>query len=131
MAGGTWVGGDRLRTLLETAGLADPIAFYDFSGRALEPLAVPGVRHFPCLAIGGVVVAMSMPDPEGAPELKDVQSGSKPGTWGKLLPGWFTATDAAGELRLHGPAVPDHGLPLPPSCGVDDEGYLGPHGSPG
>ena len=124
LAGGTWVGGDRLRMLLETASLADPITFYDFSGRALELFAVPGVRHFPCLAIGGVVVAMSMPDPEGAPELKDVQSGNKPGTWGKLLPGWFAATDAAGQLRLHGPAAPDHGLPLPPNCGVDDEGYV-------
>jgi hypothetical protein len=100
--------------------------FYDFSTRALDPLVVPGLRHFPCLAIEGVVVAMSMPDPAQVPDLKDIQSGSKPGTWGKLLPGWFTVAAGDGGLLLHGPAAPAEGLPLPADCGVDDEGFVGP-----
>ena len=125
LVGGSWVGGDRLRTLLETAAVAEPITFYDFSARALEPLTVPGVCHCPCLASAGMVVAMSMPDPVAAPNLKHPQRGGKPGTWGKLLPGWFTAPDAAAGLRLHGPAAPADGLPLP-GCAVDDEGFVGP-----
>ncbi len=125
ITGGSWVGGDRLRALLESATVAGPITFYDFSVRALEPLAVPGVRHCPCLANSGRVVAMSMPDPAKVPNLKDRQRGDKPGTWGKLLPGWFTAPDAAGKLRLHGPAAPAAGLSLP-GCAVDDEGFVGP-----
>jgi hypothetical protein len=124
LTGGTWVGGDRLRALLETATVADPITFYDFSARALEPLTVPGVCHCPCLASAGRVVAMSMPDPVAAPNLKDPQRGGKPGTWGKLLPGWLTAPDADGKLRLHGPAAPADGLPLP-GCAVDEEGFVG------
>jgi acyl-[acyl-carrier-protein]-phospholipid O-acyltransferase/long-chain-fatty-acid--[acyl-carrier-protein] ligase len=124
--GGTWAGGDRLRALLETATLTEPVTFYDFSARALEPLQVPHLRHFPGLACSGMVVAMAMPDPAQVPDLKDVQSGSKPGTWGKLLPGWFTLPDAGGGLRLHGPAAPAAGLPLPDTCRVDDEGFAGP-----
>jgi acyl-[acyl-carrier-protein]-phospholipid O-acyltransferase/long-chain-fatty-acid--[acyl-carrier-protein] ligase len=123
-SGGTWVGGDALRAKFEIAPPTAPITYYDFSKRALEPFVSPGVQHCPCLVIDGRVVAMSMPDPVGVPELKDLQRGSKPGTWGKLLPGWFSAPDAAGNLRLHGPAAPIDGLPLPSNCAVDDEGFV-------
>ena len=121
-SGGSWVGGDHLRAALETAAITAPVTFYDFSSRALEPLVVPGLRHCPCLAIDGVVVAMSLPDVE------DRQCGSKRGTWGKLLPGWFTLSDATGGLRLCGPAASDAGLPLPAHCLLDDAGLLVPPG---
>lgn len=126
LASGCWVGGDRLRALLETAAPAGPLTFYDFSSRALVPLVVPGLRHCPCLASDGVVVAMSMPDPAAVADGKGLQTGGKPGSWGKLLPGWFMADGATGTLRLDGPAAPASGLPLPGHCGIDDEGFVMP-----
>ena len=124
-AGGSWVGGDTLRAALASAPApATPLVFYDFGTQASVPLALPGVLHCPCLAVAGVVVAMSMPDPPPVPDVKDVQTGHQPGTWGRLLPGWFVARDSAGQVFAHGPAAPAAGLPLPAGCGLDDDGFL-------
>jgi acyl-[acyl-carrier-protein]-phospholipid O-acyltransferase/long-chain-fatty-acid--[acyl-carrier-protein] ligase len=124
--GGDWVGGDTLRGLLETTPPDGKITFYDFSSRSLQPLAVPGVRHCPCLAVGGLIIAMSMPDPPLTAAHQDAQTGTKPGSYGKLLPGWFTSRDPDGSLRAHGPAAPADGTPLPGHLTLDDEGYLEP-----
>ncbi|MEI6675932.1 MAG: MFS transporter [Verrucomicrobiota bacterium] len=123
-AGGTWVGGAMLRTALAAATLDKPVVFYDFSKQAVIPLDIPGVRHCPCLALDGMVVAMSMPDPAAVPNLKDVQSGGKPGTWGRLLPGWFLVPAADGQLLAQGPAAPAAGLALPHGCFLDEDGFL-------
>ena len=130
-AAGPWVGGDALRTALASANLDKTLVFYDFGARAVEPLLRPGLLHCPCLAVAGVVVAMSMPDPSPVPDVKDVQSGGKPGTWGRLLPGWHLARSAAGGLSAHGPAAPAGGLPLPPGCGLDEDGFLAAAGGIG
>lgn len=120
-----WVGGDRLRQRWEALADGKGRWFFDFSGRALEALTVPGLRHFPCLAVDGRVVAMSMPDPEKAFETSEAQPGAKVGTWGRLLPGWYLEIGGDGRVRAVGPAAPD-GLLLPAGCRVDEEGFLMP-----
>jgi acyl-[acyl-carrier-protein]-phospholipid O-acyltransferase/long-chain-fatty-acid--[acyl-carrier-protein] ligase len=124
--GGCWVGGDTLRTLLESAA-PEPepgIVFYDFSEHANVPLERVGVLHCPCLALEGVVVAMSMPDPAPPDDVRDAQYGRKPGSWGTLLPGWFLVQTADGRLSAHGPAAPAAGLALPHGCLLDGDGFL-------
>jgi len=116
---GLWVGGSHLRGILETAGNAVVSEFYDFSPRACEPLCRPGLVHLPCLASGRAVIAMSMPDPPMPAD--EVQHGNKPGTWGKLLPGWYLRGS-----RVHGPAAPDAGIELPEAAFLDAEGFLCP-----
>ena len=123
-AAGAWVGGDTLRSALAATILDKTLVFYDFSEHAVERFEHPGVLHCPCLAVAGMVVAMSMPDPPAAANVKDVQSGNKSGTWGRVLPGWFLAKSATGELLAHGPAAPATGLALPPGCFLDEDGFL-------
>ncbi len=128
----SWVGGDVLRAALQAAAVTGPVtgpvtgslAFYDFGSRALQPVAIAGVSHYPCLAVGGAVVAMSMPSPPGSNDNFEPQHGHKPGSWGKLLPGWYLRAAADGSLVAHGPAAPEGGLPLPAGCVLDAEGFL-------
>ncbi len=117
---GTWVGGDHLRARFEnTPPLAGEAVFYDFGSRAIDPMQVAGVLHLPSLAIDGVVISMSMPQPAKNQEADEIQHGHKPGSWGKLLPGWFLSGS-----RVHGPAAPDEGLELPAGAFLDPEGFL-------
>ncbi len=117
-----WIGGHILReTLASSSGHA--ITFHDFSTEALVALNQPGVLHLPGLAINGVIVAMSMPDPFQKGDAP-IQLGTKPGTWGKLLPGFHLITDESGELRAHGPSAPEEGLALPRGTSLDAEGFL-------
>jgi acyl-[acyl-carrier-protein]-phospholipid O-acyltransferase/long-chain-fatty-acid--[acyl-carrier-protein] ligase len=113
----SWVGGNFTRERIEEAEIAGPIDFYDFGSRALEPLERENVRHFPCLAIDGLVISMSIPNPS-VPRNAGFQAGSKPGTWGLLLPGWYIE-----EGWAKGPAAPD-GLLLPGGAFADEEGFL-------
>lgn len=120
-----WIGGHTLReTLASSSGHA--VTFHDFSPEALVALNQPGVLHLPGLAINGVIVAMSMPDPFQKGDAP-IQLGTKPGTWGKLLPGFHLITDESGELRAHGPAAPEEGLALPRGTSLDAEGFLVAH----
>lgn len=119
----SWVGGDVLRDAIEGRAAAKDLRFYDFGARALEPLEKAGVLHLPCLAIDGVVVSMSMPNPPNA-RGADPQPGNKPRSWGKLLPGWFIKADEKGGLRACGPAAPVAGLPLPEGCTLDQDNFL-------
>ena len=116
-----WVGGNALRAWAESpADDGMEIDFYDFSDRALVPLERAGVRHFPCLAIEGKVVAMSMPDPPKPHRGSNSQPGRKAGTWGKLLPGWFIE-----DGRIKGPACAK-GLPMPEGSSMDSDGFIVP-----
>ena len=117
-----WVGGDLLREQI----LASPIssrafAFYDFGSQALESIDRVDCTHYPCLAIDGVVIAMSMPDPIPAAGV-DPQDGHREHAWGKLLPGWKFSTSA--PPRVFGPAADACGITLPIGCSIDDEGFL-------
>ncbi|MEX1049025.1 MAG: MFS transporter [Akkermansiaceae bacterium] len=116
---GVWIGGSHLRGILETAGNGGVGEFYDFSQRACEPLLRPGLLHLPCLAIGQVVIAMSMPDPPLPAD--EIQRGNKPGTWGRLLPGWYLRGS-----RVYGPAAPAAGIELPETAFLDAEGFFCP-----
>lgn len=120
----TWVGGDRLREVLGHTQLSRAIVFYDFGRRVLEPVYRAGLLHCPCLAVDGVVVAMSMPDPTKPWADSEPQTGHKPSTWGKLLPGWYLLPSEDGGLRAHGPAAPENGLELPAGSFLDAEGFL-------
>ncbi|MES2922907.1 MAG: MFS transporter [Verrucomicrobiota bacterium] len=120
----SWVGGDHLREMLGCTQLSKEIVFYDFGPRALEPVYRADLRHCPCLAINGVVIAMSMPDPPAATGDSEPQPGHRPGTWGKLLPGWFLLPAENGLLRVHGPAAPEEGIELPEGTSLDPEGFL-------
>ncbi len=87
-----WVGGDRLREAIMRSPVVPGITFYDFGKRAIVPLEIAGVAHFPCLAVDGTVVAMSMPHPPKPMIDSEFQAGHKPGSWGKLLPGFEILT---------------------------------------
>ncbi len=113
-----WVGGDVLRRHIEDERDGATVCFYDFGSEALQLL--PGVEHYPCLAVDGRVIAMSMPSPLEIAAGYEPQHGKKPGTWGRLLPGWSVRADG----RVHGPAAPEGGLLLPSGCSLDEECFL-------
>jgi acyl-[acyl-carrier-protein]-phospholipid O-acyltransferase/long-chain-fatty-acid--[acyl-carrier-protein] ligase len=120
-----WLGGDRLREAIESsAPAAEPVAFFDFGQRAHQALDRPNWRHFPCLAIDGVIVAMSMPDPAMPSPGSQRQCGSKPGSLGILLP-CFAVDDRDGTLWIHGPSAPD-GIELPAGFRIDEESFVFP-----
>lgn len=120
-----WLGGDRLREVIESAAPPSaPASFFDFGGRAHQPLDRPNWRHYPCLAIKGVIVAMSMPDPPAPNPGSQPQQGSKPGSLGILLPG-FAVEVLAGKIRIHGPAAPE-GIELPAGFRIDEESFIFP-----
>jgi hypothetical protein len=121
---GNWVGGDVLRQAMRQAEIQGTMRFYDFGGHADQPLDRSQVVHLPALAIQGRVISMSMPDPAPPNDPIDPQHGCRPGSRGRMLPGWFVCKDANGELRVHGPAAPDHGLLLPTGSMIDDEDFL-------
>ncbi|MGL5019149.1 MAG: MFS transporter [Luteolibacter sp.] len=122
---GAWVGGDPLRRAFARTQLSAEIVFYDFGEKAMEPILRAGLLHCPCLAVDGVVIAMSMPHPPKPTDGSEGQRGHKLGTWGKLLPGWVLDRSETGTLMAYGPAAPENGLLLPGGCFLDAEGFLG------
>ncbi|MEY4245607.1 MAG: hypothetical protein RLZZ245_3192 [Verrucomicrobiota bacterium] len=125
---GVWAGGESLRTRIQEEGACEEIVFYDFSGMAAsESLEVPGLLHLPSLAVGGVLVSLSMPDPLPPAELAEGQHGRRAGSFGKLLPGWYLEPQGSEDgMRLRGPAAPPSGLSLPAGYRADDDGFIVP-----
>ena len=119
-----WVGGGILHHAMQSSRITGKIVFYDFSAHALTPVGQAAVCHCPCLAVDGMVVAMSMPHPPGFTDSFEPQHGQQPGSWGKLLPGWFLKPGDHGALHAHGPAAPPEGLPLPAGATLNAEGFL-------
>lgn len=114
-AGEIWIGGGKLREKIEDARAPkSPVRFFDFSEAALTPLEKENLSHFPCLAVAGQVIAMSMPHPPKPNGDNLFQAGNKPGSWGKLLPGFY----------VEGGAVFPGNLPLPDGAMVDGEGFV-------
>jgi acyl-[acyl-carrier-protein]-phospholipid O-acyltransferase/long-chain-fatty-acid--[acyl-carrier-protein] ligase len=122
---GSWIGGDVLRSLLLSTPISGNIVFHDFGSCALTPVDRAGICHCPCLAINGLVIAMSMPHPPQSTDFFEPQHGHQLHSWGKLLPGWHLKPSPDGTtLHAHGPAAPNVGLPLPPESFLDAEGFL-------
>jgi hypothetical protein len=113
-----------LRRELSHTQLSADLVFYDFGQKALDPVFRAGLLHCPCLAVDGMVIAMSLPHPRKPMDGSEEQTGHKLGTWGKLLPGWFLDAPENGPLKAYGPAAPAGGLELPSGCFLDAEGYL-------
>jgi acyl-[acyl-carrier-protein]-phospholipid O-acyltransferase/long-chain-fatty-acid--[acyl-carrier-protein] ligase len=112
-AGSVWIGGEHLRrriTAPENPG--ERLRFFDFGANALVPFGMEGVIHLPCLAVNGLVCAMSLIDPPMPDVRCEFQSGHKPDSWGKLLPGWHIA---GGKLFPGGHALP-YGAKLDGEC---------------
>lgn len=114
-----WVGGDAMREGIQALDHGEYSVFYDFSTRCLEPLECQGWLHLPCLALDGLIIAISMPDPPKNKSIDAQQRGSLAGTWGKLLPGWYLKAG-----RVYGPAGPTEGLELPAGAALDLECFL-------
>ncbi len=119
-----WVGGDELRREFGHTQLSAELVFYDFGRSALNPIFRAGLLHCPCLAVDGIVIAMSMPNPRKPSSDGEEQLGHKLGTWGKLLPGWYLHPSENGALRAYGPAASKEGLALPTGSFLDAEGFL-------
>ena len=118
-AGGVWIGGEKLRGQIAGAGSPkEKIRFFDFGRGARVPFAKENVTHLPCLAVDGLVVAMSLPHPSKSDMRSAFQSGHKPSSWGKLLPGWHIT---------NGKLFPG-GLALPEAAELDGECFLFPAG---
>lgn len=123
--GDLWLGGEALRVLVEKSPPREkPAVFFDFSPQAAEPLERADWIHCPCLAIDGIIVAMSMPDPPLPVATSQPQCGRKPGTLGILLPGFAVVKSEAG-IQLRGPSAPE-GIDLPQGHRLDDEGFVVP-----
>lgn len=117
------VGGKATREMLVEAGDdAKAGVFYDFD---YEPATLsPAILHCPCYAVEGVVIAMSMPDPPLGVATSNPQAGSRAGSVGLLLPGFFVDASADGRLTIRGPALPDEGHLLPAGAAIDALGFL-------
>lgn len=121
---GAWVGGEVLREELTKITTAQGLRFLDFGKPCDIPPGCDGLIHLPCLAIDGMVVAMSMPHPPKPNADSEFQPGHKPGSCGMLAPGWVPRADEFGALRMHGPAAPYSGIPLPGSASIDAGGFV-------
>lgn len=111
-----WIGGEKLRAQISRTEIRNEIRFFDFSEDALAALEKSHVSHFPCLAVSGTIVAMSMPHPVPLDsKLKKLfQAGNKADSWGKLLPGF----------HLKDGRIFPGDLPLPAGATLDSEGFL-------
>jgi acyl-[acyl-carrier-protein]-phospholipid O-acyltransferase/long-chain-fatty-acid--[acyl-carrier-protein] ligase len=120
-----WVGGDALRAAIEAgAKPVESAVFFDFGSRATEPLEAGGWTHCPCLAVDGVIISMSFPDPPAPPKFDSTahaQHGRREGTFGPLLPGFAVSEDGR---SVCGPATGNHPLALPEGVRVDDEAFV-------
>lgn len=119
----TRVGGKSTREILVEAGAdAAPGVFYDFAFAAAA--MPPQILHCACYERDGIVIAMSMPDPPAGVETSNPQFGSKAGTLGLLLPGFYLDDADTAAPRLLGPALGAQGMLLPPGTRCDERGFL-------
>ena len=115
--GKIWLGSTTLRTQIESAtSPATQIHFHDFSPLAATPLKKQNLLHLPALAIAGEIISMSMENPPLPESSKHPQNGTKPGTYGKVLPGFYVENNA----------IQPGNHPLPDTLTLDPESFLTP-----
>ncbi len=119
-----WVGGEFLREAFTASPPPSECVFFDFSPDAISPLEIGNVIHCPCLASGGIVIAMSLPTPPLPFPSSLFQPGCKAGSHGLLLPGFTYSVGQDGALQIGGLALPPHGIILPSGSHIDEEGFL-------
>jgi len=114
------IGGVAMR---ERLGAAAEVVFFDFdaTGGPQDVLGAGGV-HCPCLMLGGVVVAMSTPEPAAAEHDIEAQPGARAGSAGRLLPGFTLSAEGTGEV-IGGPALAQP-VSLGEGAGLDAEGFI-------
>jgi len=119
-----WLGGNQLRQKIESGGPpSPPTIFFDFSDQATTSLEVEGWIHCPCLAIDGIIISMSVPDPTQSRPASPHQVGRKPGSHGILLPG-FSYKERDGQIHITGPAAGHTGIPLPKGTRIDEGSFI-------
>lgn len=131
---GTWVGGEALHDAIQTTQLTTRgLVFLDFGATAHQPIERDGLCHCPCLAVDGIVVALSMPHPPPPQDAFEPQHGHKLRSRGKLLPGFAAVPPAevGGIWRVMGPSTPPDGLPVPGPLDLDEECFWVLPSSPG
>jgi acyl-[acyl-carrier-protein]-phospholipid O-acyltransferase / long-chain-fatty-acid--[acyl-carrier-protein] ligase len=117
LLGKTWLGAAKLRTQIEgTHILENEIHFHDFSSSTATPLEKENLLHLPALAIAGEIIAMSMQHPPMPHKSNTFQTGNKPGSYGKILPGFHLENAAIHPGNHH----------LPEGATLDGEGFLIP-----
>ncbi len=123
LSASTRVGGKATRQMLVEAGNdATAGVFYDFE---YQPAVLSSkILHCACYAVDGVVVSMSMPDPPLGVATSNHQVGSRSGSVGLLLPGFFVEASADGRLTVRGPALAESGHLLPLGSTIDELGFL-------
>lgn len=115
LLGKIWLGAVKLRSQIEsTRILENEIYFHDFSTSAPKPVEKENLLHLPALAIGSEIIAMSMPHPPTSKNSKHVQTGHKPGSYGKVLPGF----------HLDNGNIQPGNHPLPEGTTLDAECFL-------
>jgi acyl-[acyl-carrier-protein]-phospholipid O-acyltransferase/long-chain-fatty-acid--[acyl-carrier-protein] ligase len=97
------------------------VGCYDFSKEAVARMSRDDEDvEFPCLAVEGRVVAMSMPNPPKQTEINDLQLGHRVGTLGYVLPGFEVVCDESGVTLAGALSAPIH----IPGASVDGDGML-------
>lgn len=107
-----YFGGEKLRELLDSAGLTD-VPIYQVNGVTASELC------YPVKVVEERVVAMSMPHPIAVTATNQFQSGWKENAYGRVLPGY--RVDEEGELDSI--YDPQKNTPIIRAA-VDDEGFL-------
>ena len=107
-----YFGGEKLRALLDAAGL-DEVPIYSVNGGEASE------RCYPVRVVDERVVAMSMPHPVAVTATNQFQAGWKESAYGRVLPGYHVAEN--GELdKIYDPQKDELML----EAAVDVEGFM-------
>jgi acyl-[acyl-carrier-protein]-phospholipid O-acyltransferase/long-chain-fatty-acid--[acyl-carrier-protein] ligase len=107
-----YFGGDKLRHLLDSAGLTEVPIYLVNGDEATE-------RCYPVKVVGQRVVAMSMPHPIAVTATNQFQAGWKASTYGRVLPGYRVDEDGEGNIIYD----PQSNAPII-EASVDNEGFM-------
>lgn len=113
------VGSSCMRQILLKNVPATRVPFYDFSG---EPdISTPNMKWNPCYASpNGIVISMSMRKSVYTMHDATIQLGSRPRSYGLLLPGHATSPDGT---SIHSPVF-NRVYSLPDTLRIENDGFL-------